>query len=217
MKDGWQAPLAALLIIVGGALFVAYPIKSSSDVAAWVQAIGSVGAILTAVWVFQRQYQTNIDNDKAETRAFVQAIRAEIETVWHDYSGLVGKQLRAVPPGGFYDFIVPSAERRLIVYTNSSARVGKIDNDKLRKTIIQVYGGLAGHFASMEMNSRMLAEFERFAATYQRDDKEQEIQRKLKSLTVYTESLKMSDLTLQREVLGLQFLIDAWLANRPGR
>jgi len=63
----------------------------------------------------------------------------------------------------------------------------------------------------------MLEEFERFAITYCGDDKEQEIQRKLKSLTVYTESLKMSDLTLQREVLGLQFLIDAWLANRLGR
>jgi len=150
MKNGWQAPLAALLIIVCGALFAAYPVKSSSDVAAWVQAIGSVGAILTAVWVFQRQYQTNMDSDKAETRAFVQAIRAEIATVWHDYSGLAGKQLRAVPPGGFYDFLMPSPARTLIVYTNSSARVGRIDNDKLRTMIVQVYSGLMGHFASME-------------------------------------------------------------------
>lgn len=214
MKDGWQAPLAALLIIVSGALFVAYPIKTSSDVAAWVQAIGSVGAILTAVWVFHRQYQTSIDNDKAETRAFVLAIRAEIETVWHDYSGLAGKQLRAVPPGAFYDHLSPSSTNRLMVYANSSARVGKINNDRLRKMIVQVYAGLAAHFESMQLNSRMLEEFERFAQTYQGNDKEQEIQRKLKSFTVYAESLKMSDLTLQQEVFSLYVLIDAWLANR---
>jgi hypothetical protein len=217
MKDGWQAPLFVLAAIIVGALFFDFPIKSSSDAAAWVQAIGSVGAILTAVWVFQRQYQATIDNDKAETRAFVLAIRAEIETVWHEYSGLTGKHLRAVPPGAFYDQLSPSSTNRLMVYANSSARVGKIDNDRLRKMIVQVYAGLAAHFESMQLNSRMLEEFERFAQTYQGDDKEQEIQRKLKSFTVYTESLKISDLTLQQEVFSLQVLIDAWLAKRLAR
>lgn len=211
MKDGWQAPLFTLAVVIGGALFLAYPIKTSSDVAAWVQAIGSVGAILAAIWVFQRQYQNGVDSDKAETRAFVQAIRAEIETVWHDYSGLIGKQLCAVPPGGFYDFLAPFSASRLIVYANSSARVGKINNDKLRKMIVQVYGGSAAHFASLEINNRMLEEFERFDQIYQSGDKEQHIQRKLKSFTVYTESLKTSHLALHQEVFGLLILIDWWL------
>jgi hypothetical protein len=49
--------------------------------------------------------------------------------VWHDYSGQVGKQLRAVPPGAFYDHLFPSSTNRLMAYANSSARVGKIDNE----------------------------------------------------------------------------------------
>jgi hypothetical protein len=66
MKDGWQAPLFVLAVTVGGVLFFAYPIKSSSDVAAWLQAIGSIGAILGAVWIGNRQVRAALS---AEARA----------------------------------------------------------------------------------------------------------------------------------------------------
>ncbi len=51
---------------------------SKSDWAAWVQAIGSVGAILVAVWVVQYQHQQNIAHQKENER---QALRGQLNVL----------------------------------------------------------------------------------------------------------------------------------------
>jgi hypothetical protein len=83
VKYGWIVPLAVLLFIVVGAYLFEHASRlTPSDWAAWIQAIGSVGAIAAAVWVFHRQYAANRENGEAEVRAFVQAINDELRTIW---------------------------------------------------------------------------------------------------------------------------------------
>lgn len=83
--DQWQIPLFVLTIVFCGAALCRYPVQHSSDVAAWVQAVGSVGAIVIAVWVFHRQYLDAERRSQDEVRAFVQAIREEVNAVWGGY------------------------------------------------------------------------------------------------------------------------------------
>lgn len=64
-RDGWAIPGAAIAIAVGSAVFLHYRPHNSGEIASWVQALGSIGAIIGAFKVGQRQANA----------AFEQAIR----------------------------------------------------------------------------------------------------------------------------------------------
>jgi hypothetical protein len=49
MKDGWQAPLAALVVVILFAAFNAKTMQSAADIAAKVQGVGSLLAIIAAI------------------------------------------------------------------------------------------------------------------------------------------------------------------------
>lgn len=56
----WIWPLGLLVAVVGAATFVHYQPHTSGDVAAWVQAIGSIGAIAGAFWIGEHQSRTSL-------------------------------------------------------------------------------------------------------------------------------------------------------------
>lgn len=64
--DGWEVPLGVLASVVMISIFLHYQPHTSESVAAWVQAFGSVAAIVGAVWVGNRQVQAALS---AEARA----------------------------------------------------------------------------------------------------------------------------------------------------
>lgn len=49
MKNDWQVPLLALVAVVLFAAFNGRRLETAADVAAWVQGVGSLAAIVSAV------------------------------------------------------------------------------------------------------------------------------------------------------------------------
>jgi hypothetical protein len=217
MKGGWQGPLATLLLIGLVAAFKYKPIDNAADVAAWVQGIGSLLAIAAAVWIYAKQYNDRKADDEAETVAFVQAVRDEVETVWHEYSEQVGASVQAVKDGDVYGFVVPNIVGSLIIYPNNSARVGKIDDAALRKLIVTAYTSLRGHFSSLEVNNRRIIDLEQLELTYRGNDREAVRKRTYDLLGNGARSLKASDNELKVKVVAMLAGIDAWLASHPAR
>lgn len=74
-------------------------IEHPSDVAAWGQAIGSVVAILIAVWIYHCQCRDTERRSQDEVRAFVQAIREELKFIWEAYNSDARKSLLDVVQG----------------------------------------------------------------------------------------------------------------------
>jgi hypothetical protein len=57
MKAGWEAPLAVLILVILAAAFNAKPVQSAADIAAWVQSVGSLLAIIAAIGIYAKQYK----------------------------------------------------------------------------------------------------------------------------------------------------------------
>jgi hypothetical protein len=159
MKNGWQIPLAVLVIVILFAAFNAQPMKGAADIAAWVQGVGSLLAIGAAVGIYAKQYVDKKADDEAETVAFVQAMRDEIAVIWDEYAG-IRAALNGTHPDGFYSAVVPLWNDSLIVYSASPERVGKIDDPELRRLVVYTYTGLRGHLNSLRQNNVLVEEFE---------------------------------------------------------
>jgi hypothetical protein len=217
MKNGWQAPLAALVVVILIAAFNAKPMQSAADIAAWVQGAGSLLAIIAAIWIYAKQYNNKKADDENETRAFVQAIRHEVETLWAEYCESARPALHAIKAGQYYDAIVPIAASDLVTYNNSSAQVGKIDDEELRASIATVYTRLRAHLNSIQLNNGLIETVEQMSLTYHLSDRDQQMGRRFRSMASYAEGLKKSDNTLGGNIDTLLVHIDAWLASHPAR
>ncbi|MFM0272383.1 hypothetical protein PQQ59_17475 [Paraburkholderia aspalathi] len=225
--DGWQIPLATIAGVMGASAYFSHPADTSEAVAAWVQAVGSVGAILVAVWVAHRQYEqtrqleleraaADTAKEQAETVAFVQAMRHEIQVIWDEYED-IRNALHNTPPTGFFGSVVPLGTDSLIVYNHTPDRVGKIDDEALRALIVRTYTGLRGHLNSLRQSNALLDDYEQFYTLYKGDDRLTLHDRKQLIMLDYTHRLRKADLLL--ETLIKQFLADteAWVHSKPKR
>jgi hypothetical protein len=217
MRDGWQAPLTALVVVILFAAFNAKPIQSAADIAAWVQGVGSLLTIIAAVGIYAKQLQDKKGDDANETRAFVQAIRDEIETVWNDYSEQAGALLLATLAGQPHDAFVPNLKDGLIIYRASPSRLGRIDDNELRKLIVTTYVGLTGHFNSLTVNNQMLVETGQLHLSSDVPNKAYRIANREKALAAYADALKKGHNDLRDAVKALLARSEAWLANHPAR
>lgn len=132
---------------VGLAVFVLNWPTSSSEWAAWVQALGSIGAILGAVYLFDKdkkyQHWTIEENKKLKERSLVLSIRSELQVRHSQYMERIGS---SIDKGELYElrkfeWKVPGSP--FYVYTSSAAQLGVIEND-LRALIIETYAELEG-------------------------------------------------------------------------
>jgi hypothetical protein len=216
MKNGWQLPAAALAIVILFAAFNAKPMGSAADIAAWVQGVGSLLAIGAAVWIYAKQLADKRTDDEAETVAFVQAMRHEIQVIWDEYED-IRATLHKTPKSGFFSSVVPLNTDSLIVYSQTPERVGKIDDEALRVLIVRTYTGLRGHLNSLRQNNALVEDFEEFYILHKADDRPTLQQRKHSIMQEYTASLKKADGLL--ETLITQFLADteAWIRSKQRR
>ncbi|WP_027818861.1 hypothetical protein [Paraburkholderia bannensis] len=216
--DQWQAPLFALFVVICGAAFFHWPIEHSSDVAAWVQAVGSVGAIIIAVWVFHRQYLDAERRSQDEVHAFVQAIREEVSAVWEGYSTGARNRLLAVQENQFFNALFPVTTEAFTVYNRTSSQVGKVDDEELRRLIIVTYAKAKGLIYSFQLNNHLVTDLINFEASYHGQDREIRFQHKVNELVRYAGELKNRDTLVHESLNALLHRADEWLrANRTHR
>ncbi|MFM0279988.1 hypothetical protein P0D75_18415 [Paraburkholderia sediminicola] len=220
--DGWQIPLATIAGVIGASAYFYHPADSSEAVAAWVQAIGSIGAILAAVWVAHRQYEQTrkleIDRaaadaakDEAETKAFVQSVRQELMTIWEGYSTGIRPALLAVGEGAIFGMFVPASTDAFTIYNNASPRVGKVSDDELRRLIVATYARAKGHIYSMQLNNGLLTDCNNFALMHRGEHHDEILARKRAALENYAVQLKQRDAELEQHLQAFLVRAGDWL------
>ncbi|WP_374697321.1 hypothetical protein LQZ44_12170 [Alcaligenes nematophilus] len=58
-----------------------YPIQDAGDVAAWVQALGSIGAIAAAIFIMKHQYKVQAEERQQEKKIFLDTVSALMEGI----------------------------------------------------------------------------------------------------------------------------------------
>ncbi|MFM0466792.1 hypothetical protein [Paraburkholderia strydomiana] len=218
--DGWQIPLATISGVMAASAYFYHPATSSEAVAAWVQAIGSIGAILTAVWVAHRQYeQTQLlelerakaadDKEAAETRAFVFAVREELTALWEGYCVGTRQMLLALPEGAPCNFRFPVTTDAFTVYNNSSAMVGRVADSELRRPIISAYATAMGMVYTYQLNNDLVSDYDNFETLYRGEDRAARLQLKHRRLIEYGYQVKMHDAMVEQRYKELMRLTHA--------
>lgn len=222
--DGWQIPLATIALVMGASAYFAHPATTSEAVAAWVQAVGSIGAILAAVWVAHRQYEqtrqleleraaADTTKEQAETRAFVQSVRQELATIWEGYSVGIRPTLLATGENAFFDALVPVQTEAFTIYNNASPRVGKVPDEELRRLIVTTYARAKGHIYSLQMNNALLSDFTNFAVIHRGENHDAVLEAKRGLLVRYAVQLKTRDSELERHLQALLARADDWMGT----
>lgn len=222
--DGWQIPLGTIAGVIGASAYFYHPATSSEAVAAWVQAIGSIGAILAAVWVAHRQYEqtrqlelerakADAAKEQAETEAFVQAVVQELTTIWVGYEATIRPHLYAVGENEFFNGIVPVGTDLFTIYNNASPRVGKVKDEELRRLIVQTYARAKGFVYSLIRNNEMVTEMADLALAMTDETFQRYVADKKGALVRYAVQLKRNDEELERLLRDLTARANMWFRS----
>ncbi|MGX7850937.1 hypothetical protein [Pseudomonas aeruginosa] len=222
--DGWQIPLATIAGVMGASAYFYHPATSSEAVAAWVQAVGSIGAILAAVWISNKQYRDTRElearraaddaaKDLAETVAFVEAIREELITIWAGYSSDAQKRLRATEKEAIFDYNYPVSSDAFTIYNGASSRVGKVPDAEVRKLIVMVYAQAKGLVSSFQLNNSALHDYHEAKLMLDSDNLRGHmvLTQMQTDLSSYAHKLKKRDTIIDQDLHKLLKSIDRWL------
>jgi uncharacterized membrane protein len=146
---------------------------NSGDWPAWVQAVGSIAAILVAVWVPYQQREDAAaderDQRKIEGRRVQLAIRDELKLLDENFAtGPNVAHLLALPSGEIFNCIIPIPPERFPIYKAVIGRLTLIDDDDQRREIIAAYEWAAGMIFSAAQNNQLLYEYVETAEKIQR-------------------------------------------------
>lgn len=134
----------------------------SEHVAAWVQAIGSVVAILAAV-IF-----INLEHEKAKMRQkeadqedeirLLKALRTELEVEWDQYLHLAGWSLETE------DEVLEFKGKWLVhpspfpIYRSNASRISLVRSESLRKALIKAYANFERLLITIQANNIQIDE-----------------------------------------------------------
>lgn len=130
--------------------------------AAWEQALGSIGAILAAVWFFFDQHQRSKKRDASKERdeinSVLQCLRDEIEVMSEGLACHVRNVLDESADGKLFRDQWYPAERQFTAFDACVGQVGKLPDEALRRNIIGTYAQARGLILTVKMNAFLLEE-----------------------------------------------------------
>lgn len=199
LRSPWFIFVAVLLVI--GMTYVlgdVYDVERE-EWPGWLQTIGSVGAILVAIWVPWQQSEAQRHRDhmreQADLNGMLQTICAEIETsldfTSHEIGPAITHGARSTP----IRFVFPLAENSFPIFNAFIPRLGSIPDHALRKRILVAFGLAKGFVLTTNHHNQLVEAFElavarhRFSPTAEHG---QEAERQLEVLTRYSDSLRDS-------------------------
>lgn len=154
---------AAIFSIAVTVALLLFPALKSEAFAAWVQAIGSIGAILVAIWVSSEQHRKQgireAEREEAEVDGMLRSLRSEIETMLEAVQERVGKALDGSAPGSRFDTIYPIADEPFRVYYGLIPKLGMIKGDQLRKRIVATYAHAHGLVMTFQYNNELIVRY----------------------------------------------------------
>jgi hypothetical protein len=136
---------------------------NSSEWAGWVQAVGSISAILITLgltnYQIKQQQKGELGREQEETRRICLAIRDELTMLQKIFttSANVAALLR-LHPGEIFNVAVPTVvpNERFSIYRAVLGRLTTIEDDQLRQDIIWAYETAIGQIHAGLQNNRLL-------------------------------------------------------------
>lgn len=126
---------------------------------AWVQAVGSVLAILSAVWIPWQQSESTREaeelREQEAVRGMLRSIRAEIESALSYTKMEIGKALNAQRPGEAIRDIFPVAENSFPIFDAFIPRLCAIPNDDLRENIVSTFAVARGFVLTVRFHNEL--------------------------------------------------------------
>jgi hypothetical protein len=169
-------------LLAGMAIYAAaYPAFQSQEWAAWVQAIGSVGAIAAAIALGQQQHSTGLKLQRAqaqldrerrereessEAERVLQAIKDEVSIRWAQFEMVIGNDLDKTIGAGDKMFAMYNRMPADLfpVYQALVDRLPLISDSDLRQKIVRGYAVMEGLVLTVETNSELAREYLRAVA-----------------------------------------------------
>lgn len=139
---------------------VAYWPTDSSSMASWVQALGSIAALavtgFTVWWQAQKTMEANELRDKAEQLSLLTALHDELDMSLKNYQQMFGRVVDEIEQGKFLDEHFFSPREPFPIYVSSAAQLGRVQDDKLRRSIMEAYSTANTLLQTLRRNSALL-------------------------------------------------------------
>jgi len=198
LAESPRSVLYAVIIVAvaftAGGLF--YGLK---EWASWVQAIGSVVAILVAVWVSWYQGQSQRRHDEAqresELSGMLRSVRAELTSSLAFAENHIGRRLDEVPEGQPVRYTFPMAENPFPIFEAFIPKLGMIKEDVLRTKIVATFAAARSFVITTRYHNDMVAELDAASIRRMHDDSlesEVDLEIRFTNLAGYSASLRNS-------------------------
>jgi hypothetical protein len=215
---GWSFAAIASLIVIAG---IGNKLGLDANTwPAWVQAIGSIAAILAAVWVSydQQTKQTKRDEERErdDLRHMLQSIRDELWITYTAAKERNGKLIEESKAGTPFFFKIPFTDRPFPIFNSCVSKLGRIPDDELRKLIIVGHGRARGLVLSVIANNGLVEKFEYadYMARAMKDDVHQQ-QRSLieQQMCAYGDALRKLHKEACQSIEEMVTALDTYLAK----
>jgi hypothetical protein len=134
---------------------------SKSDWAAWVQAIGSIGAILVAVGVARHQSESQRQLEERKERddvaGLLRCLRSDMAVSLEQLSRGIGPMIQEMGPDSAFRIVWPISENPFPIYHGLIPKLGTIRDDKLRDQIVRAYAAAQSFIHTIRFNNELEA------------------------------------------------------------
>lgn len=151
------------------------------------------------------------NNQKNEIKNLLQAIHDEISILWETYLWGVGNDLEKLENEKPLNVYYPLTQEYFTTYNNMSHLIGTIENDKLRKSIIETYTMCRSLVDSYRLNNDFVQKYEHWYWLFIETNEEShaaKAQSQLIVLTNYAKTLKEIHFKLKKKKQNLIKLIE---------
>ncbi len=155
------------LLLGFGALFAAFvfnPPKFSADWASWVQAFGSIGAILIAVWVSHRDNKNAVDrervSEKNEGEQMARALASELAVHWKHYHDVAGSAIELHDTAtAFRSYWMPP-EHPFPMFMANAGRLHLIPSVEAQEAFVYAFSSFQTLFTAYRSNNKAMDELD---------------------------------------------------------
>jgi len=171
ISDGLADIIVLVLIGVGAGdiLFSIFPSLKSEIAAAWIQAIGSIIAIVVAFLISRLQYKNDLKrdelNERRATKRMIQSLGLELEIARENLRQSVFYDKGEPPPGSYIDGMFYQSSQNHPIYSAHIHEIGNISDEQARRSLIETYGHMESLQLAMTAHNQALSEF-RFSIAY---------------------------------------------------
>lgn len=181
------------------------------DWPSWIQAVGSIAAILAAVWVssdqVEQQRQREAERESAEIASILSILNAEVETSLKYIEREISPVLADTKVGNPIKYTFRMPEYPFPIFDALIPKLGIIPSPALQRQIIHAFAQAKSSAITIQVHNDLADALERVEIRYRANPPQAgngEYGGALRSLTHYGDPLRLSCEETLKELRGLQ-------------